>query len=360
MAGKVLLDTDMGVDDTTSLVMLLRDPGIQVQAISVVDGNVSVDAGVAAVHYVLQLCDRNGDIPVYRGAGGALLPPEKPKECWPGHGKDGFGNFTTRESEWNCFAMAYFRAGNGPQKVEEESAAAMLVRAARHEPNQLSLLALGPLTNVALAISLDPGFLANIKELVVMGGSHAGRGNSNRTAEFNFHCDPEAVHIVLHAASLLPTGSIPKVTIVPWETTVDHGLPWTFFDKLAGRSDASKLKSKYSQFIEGYVKTYEGFGRKEQQSLANHDKLSHIQAYFMNMDKFCMCDIYATICIVDPTAVTEYKDLDTKIELAGTHTRGMLAFDWHDFGNSAKPNCRVIFGFDMAKLMDAMEKAFRP
>ena len=104
------------------------------------------------------------------------------------HGKDGFG-----DAEWDAPPDA--------PVVEDEPAAAALVRLAREKPKHYTLVAIGPLTNLALAVRMDPGFIANLDRLVIMGGSWYGKGNITRVGEFNFWTDPHAAHIVLSATT---------------------------------------------------------------------------------------------------------------------------------------------------------------
>ncbi|KAJ3247500.1 hypothetical protein HDU77_008548 [Chytriomyces hyalinus] len=356
---RIIVDCDLGIDDTTSLVMLLRDESVCVEAITVVDGNIPASAGVLAALRVLLLMDKLESVPVYLGAETPLLPGIVSKECWPGHGPDGLGGFSNRTDEWAAFCALHL-----PEErllnlsAEKEHAVTALLRMVNAAPGEITILALGPLTNIALALSLDPSFLSKVKALVVMGGATSARGNSNRTAEFNFHCDPESVHVVLHAASKLPLESTPKVTLVPWETTVDHAVPWTFFDRIVGRNASKPAPSKYAQFFQSYVKFYEDADRKHA-TATQEAPLLPIERYYRNHEQFIMCDMYATVCAVDPSAVTEFRDFNAQIELGGTHSRGLLTFNWHDYSiPPALPNCRVIFGVDNGKVLDALERAF--
>ncbi|GBO13464.1 Uncharacterized protein C1683.06c, partial [Araneus ventricosus] len=143
------------------------------------------------------------DIPVYCGSSGPLLKhPDTPEIV---HGSDGFGD---------CAHL--FSTGQG--RLEELPAPAALVELSRtHGP--FTLAALGPLTNVALAQRLDPGFTARLERIVFLGGNYKGVGNTTESAEFNFYCDPEAAHIVLSEAQC-------PVQMVPWETTMEYGIEW--------------------------------------------------------------------------------------------------------------------------------------
>ncbi|KAJ3080806.1 hypothetical protein HK100_010048, partial [Physocladia obscura] len=345
----LVIDTDMGVDDVTALLMFLTRPAsFKILAITVLDGNVSLPAGLRAARIVTALCGgSNASIPIIAGADGPLIRGLTEKVCYDGHGTDGLGGFTQRADEWASFKALHLPSDfveSDALPVNSEHAAAVLVRLAAARPGTLSVLAIGPLTNIALAISLDPNFLKNLKTLVIMGGSSHAKGNASHVAEFNFHCDPEAAHIVFHAASGLDNNLAPKLLVIPWETTVDHALPWSFFDSLVTLSDNS---SKYAQFLKGYTASSENKLRssyeKEPETYSSNDE------YFRNTHGFLKCDIYAAVCIIDSNSMVEYKDFEAKIELQGLHTRGMLALGWHS--NSPK-NCRVVFKIDAEKTKD--------
>src|SRR5690606_10273728 len=109
---------------------------------------------------------------------------------------------------------------------QDEPAAMALIRLASEAPGQYTLVALGPLTNIALACRLDPLFPDKIHKLVFMGGTISALGNTkNVTAEFNVYSDPEAAEIVL--------GAFAQSTMLSWETTLKHPFSWEQYDALA-------------------------------------------------------------------------------------------------------------------------------
>lgn len=204
---RLIIDTDAGTDDAQALLLALAHPGVQVEAITTVCGNVAVDQVVANVFTTLDVMD--SDVPVYRGASEPLIS-DWSAEAW--HGGDGLGNYQPRPPT--------------KRKIEAEHAANALIRLANAHPGELTLVALAPMTNLALAIRLDPSFLSKIKDLIFMGGAYSARGNTaNVTAEWNIYCDPEAAYITLKA--------FPQARMVSWEATLDHPFTWEQYDQLA-------------------------------------------------------------------------------------------------------------------------------
>ena len=204
---RLIIDTDAGVDDAQALMLALRHPGVQVEAITTVCGNVGVDQVIANVFTTLDVM--NADVPVYRGASEPLVS-DWSAEAW--HGDDGLGNLRSRPPS--------------KRQVEPEQAALALIRLANAHPGELTLVALAPMTNLALAIRLDPTFPSKIKEFIFMGGAHSAIGNTqNVTAEWNIYCDPEAAYITLKA--------FPQARMISWEATLEHPFTWEQYDELA-------------------------------------------------------------------------------------------------------------------------------
>lgn len=176
---KLILDTDPGVDDALAIAYAAAHPDIDLIALTSVFGNVALET---ATRNALWLSHLSGaGVPVHAGAAGPL-DGTAPRHVPHIHGEHGLG---------------LTRAPAPRIPAETEPAAAFLTRMAAEHPGEITLCAVGPLTNVARAITLDPGFLPNLARLIIMGGSlHAG-GNVTPHAEANFHSDPEAADIVL-------------------------------------------------------------------------------------------------------------------------------------------------------------------
>lgn len=198
---RLMIDTDAGIDDAEAVIMALAHPAATVEAITTVTGNAHVSKVNRNICSILQVMGQQ--VPVYAGAAQPLVQPWQP-EPDPYHRHDGMGNWDERPP---CAPT-----------LEAEHAANALVRLAAENPGELTLVALGPLTNVALATRLDPNFAQNIKQFVFMGGTIRAHGNVQPTAEFNVYCDPEAAYMVLKA--------FPMATMVSWETTMNHVFTW--------------------------------------------------------------------------------------------------------------------------------------
>ncbi len=207
-----LIDTDPGVDDALAILMALAARDVDVVALTVTAGNVGL---AYTLRNALKLLEVAGcDIPVHPGAASPLVRMA-PDAAFV-HGRDGFGDVG--------FAPAAAQAA-------DEHAALAIVRRAREHEGRLNLLMLGPLTNLALALKLDPGLPGRVRRLVVMGGAVRAHGNVERLpVEFNIGFDPEAAHIVF--------SSWPAIELVDWEATLAHALPFARFEAMLDAGDA--------------------------------------------------------------------------------------------------------------------------
>jgi purine nucleosidase len=190
----LLLDCDTGVDDALAILYALLTPGVEVCGIGGVWGNVPVDLATANSLRLVELVGR--DVPVAAGAAGPItgrVPTFAPHV----HGHDGQGN-----------------AGLSPPTTAPaaEHAAAQIVRLARARPGEIDLVAVGPLTNLALALALEPRLPGLVNSVTIMGGAADAPGNVTPAAEANIWCDPEA------AAAVFAAGW--PVTLVPLDVTM--------------------------------------------------------------------------------------------------------------------------------------------
>ena len=182
MRRPLLIDTDTASDDAVALIMALRAPDVDVRAITIVAGNVPVPQAARNALYVAALC--GADVPVYCGATQPLLREYMHAEWF--HGKDGLGDHN------------YPAPRRAPEPVHAVDA---IIETVRANPG-ITLVTLGPLTNVALALARAPEIAANVGRAVVMGGAPCCEGNVTPAAEYNFWVDPEAARMV--ARSGLP------------------------------------------------------------------------------------------------------------------------------------------------------------
>lgn len=177
---RLLVDTDTASDDAVALVMALRTPGVSVEAITVVAGNVPLDQGVQNALYTVELCASRA--PVFAGMAKPLTRPLETAQAV--HGNDGMGD------------IGLPVRGRVPARG---NAVDVLLRAVDAEPGELTLVTLGPLTNVAMAILRDPAFPSKVRRCVTMGGTGILPGNVTPLAEYNVWVDPEAADIVFQS-----------------------------------------------------------------------------------------------------------------------------------------------------------------
>ena len=180
MTRTFLIDTDTASDDAVALIMALRAPDVNVAAITVVAGNVDVRQATRNALYTAELC--GVDVPVYSGAARPLLRPYQ-NATWF-HGRDGLGDHN------------YPAPRKSPQAKHAVDAIIEIVEA---NPG-IVVVTLGPLTNVALAVSKKPEIASKVSRCVVMGGAPCCEGNVTPAAEYNVWVDPEAASVVMRSA----------------------------------------------------------------------------------------------------------------------------------------------------------------
>jgi purine nucleosidase len=177
---KIIFDTDPGTDDAMALMLALNSPELDVRAITVVPGNVTAAQGLENALRMVSLANRC-DIPIAAGAQHPLFQKSITAEFW--HGKNGLANI---------------ELPLGKCKVDSRFAPDLIVQLVHAAPHEMTLVPVGPLTNIALAVESDPSIVPLVKEVILMGGSISG-GNVNAAAEANIYNDPEAAKVVFEA-----------------------------------------------------------------------------------------------------------------------------------------------------------------
>ena len=180
---KLLIDTDTASDDAVALLMALRDPTVEVIAITVVAGNVPLELAVQNALYTVELA--GVDVPVYVGAATPLLEPLHTAQVV--HGNDGMGD------------IGLPLTGRVPAEGDAVDRLIELIDA--HEPGELTLVTLGPLTNIAVLFARRPDLATRLREVVMMAGTSDGLGNITAAAEFNVWVDPEAAAMVFRSGA---------------------------------------------------------------------------------------------------------------------------------------------------------------
>ena len=308
----ILIDTDPGIDDALAILLAFGSPEVSVEAITTVAGNVEVDLATRNALRILDVV-RPGRRPrVARGAAAPLAGPLVTAAHV--HGDDGLGNVG------RCLEPdGRLRYAEPSRTLEMLDGAGLILETADHFAGRLVIVALGPLTNVALALQRDPARLAQAARMVVMGGAVAVAGNVTPAAEFNIHVDPEAAAAVL--ASGLP------VELVPLDVTRQVVLT---------RSELASALARHggpaARFIEDF--TAHGFDfetRRGDGTMALHDPLAMGVA-------------------VDPSLVT-LEALHVAVECQGSLTRGMTVADRRPHRNAPPPTCRAALDVDAPRFL---------
>jgi inosine-uridine nucleoside N-ribohydrolase len=230
---RVIIDTDPGTDDAMAIILALNSPEFKVEALTVVPGNVDARQGLENALKVVSLAGRC-DVVVAGGAQHPLNQKLITAQFW--HGKNGLANVELPASK--CKADPRF----GPD---------LIIEMIHRYPHEITLIPVGPLTNIALAVSKDPSIAALVKDIVIMGGSISG-GNVNGAAEANIYNDPEAAQIVFNAGWMVTmVGSdVGERTLITRkylaELQSSHGPQSDFIAKIADFYLTRSEKSGYS------------------------------------------------------------------------------------------------------------------
>jgi purine nucleosidase len=221
---RIIIDTDPGVDDALAILLALASPEIQLEALTTTQGNVTLEKATRNALSVLELA-RASHIPV---ASGSVLPLVQPLLASAAvHGESGIGNSRLPEPQ---------------TKTVPQHAVDFLIERVLAAPQEISIFAIGPLTNIAMAIRKEPRFVKAVRELVIMGGAILEYGNITPLAEYNAYVDPHAAHIVFHAG-------IP-ITLIPLDVTHKCLLKQEHVDRLM------RVASPISRFIRDAMEVY--------------------------------------------------------------------------------------------------------
>ena len=300
---RIIIDTDTGVDDAQAILMAFGHEDTKVEAITSVSGNVDVEKTTANVLKVLDIAGQ--DVPVYPGCALPLVNP--PMHASMVHGEDGLGD---------CGIPASAR------KPESKHAVHALIDMANTHPGELSIVAIGPLTNIAVATMLDPELPQKFKELTIMGGAVTGKGNTNINAEFNIYFDPDAAHIVFDRW--------PMVRVLDWETTIATGL---------SKSDINTLFAIDTPKAEFFRKT-------------NANTMAFIKEHF-KIDLMFAPDELAMAAALEPSIIKKKEVRHLSVELSGKQSRGLTVVDWFGMGRKT-PNAEIIMEVDQPRFVEMM------
>lgn len=294
---KLIIDTDTAADDSFALLVGLLHPLADLQAVTIVAGNVEFSQQVNNALITIDQANRGGEVPVFPGARKPLLREWVEANA---HG-DGKGN-----QEWP----------RPSQQAESKHAAEAIVELASKYPGEIDIIAIGPLTNLALALGLDPDLPQKIREVWIMGGCDNSVGNISAAAEYNFFVDPEAAQMVMAAGF--------DQTIVTWTLTLDQAT-WGG-DKLA---EIESLGTPLSHFFTMLNKPNRDFNMKLGLPGSTHP------------------DSVTAMLLLEPSLIVSSSDAYVEIETNSDLTRGYSLMDRH-FERAGVPaaNARVIDKID--------------
>jgi purine nucleosidase len=272
-----LIDTDTASDDAVALIMALRSPQVRVLAITAVAGNVAVQQAARNALYTAELC--GSEVPVFVGAEEPLNRLHLSADWF--HGRDGLGDHS------------YPPPRRAPEKIPALEA---IVSTVECHPG-IVLVTLGPLTNLALALQLNPGIAANVSRCVIMGGAPCCEGNVTPAAEYNIWCDPEAARIVLRSG--LP------VELVGWHLC---------------RGDAVLRPDDIKHVL--------SFGTPQARFAIECNSRAQ-EAYFEQTGEhgISLPDPVAMSIALDPTIVTQHSEHHVDVETSSELTLGMTVVD---------------------------------
>jgi inosine-uridine nucleoside N-ribohydrolase len=300
-----LIDTDPGIDDALALLLAFASPEVSLEAITSVSGNVPVDLTTANVHRILAVGAPGARTRVARGAAAPLRGPLVTAD--EVHGDDGLGGISLlREADGRPRYPA-----PPPVAVAAIDGPDLIIEMAGRFAGELVIVALGPLTNLAVALERDPRHLSGVARVVVMGGAIAVPGNVTPSAEFNFHVDPEAAAVVFRSG--LP------LEIVPLDATEQVRLRRGDLAAALARG-----RSSIARFIDDFTGHLFAFGdRRGHEGFALHDPL-------------------AVGVALDPSLV-ELEPYHVDVEDEGRVTRGASVADRRRLPpeDKARPNCQV-------------------
>ncbi|CAJ0945885.1 unnamed protein product, partial [Mesorhabditis belari] len=329
---KIIFDTDGATDDMRALTLALQTPSVEVIAIMATHGSINTSQVVANVNRILALNGLQGKIPIFKGSDTPFIINDIKKESYF-NGLDGLGERPDVDPK----ALPSY-----PTMYQTtDTAAEALVKIAKLNPDS-TLVATGSLTNIALALKLDPDFSQNFKKLVIMGGNYLGIGNiyPGHSVEWNFAMDPEAASIVLREFEA-------PITIIPWEAYYILGQNYSHYINYTKHLALDTPLAKF--FLPITAKGREILG-------GSGSEMAYVDEIAMG------------VAINEEKMVKESKNLNARVELSGQYTRGQIVPEWvnRNFVEAKidkqfpQPRCLIKFviDYDVGLLDEWINKAF--
>lgn len=300
MGHRIILDTDPGIDDALAFLLLAASPEISLEAITVTHGNTTMSKCLANA---LRLADllKLGNIPV---AAGAQEPLNK--------------TLSVAEETHGDGGLGYAKLPDSKRAVDPRRAHDLIIDLVSKNPGEITILAIGPLTNVALALLKAPQIAPQIKDIVLMGGAIHYPGNATPQSEYNVFCDPEAYDIVLRSGI--------EISLVPLDVTYQTIFTSEHVKRITARKEIV-------QFIDDSTRFYIEF----------HEEYQSIKGCAIN-------DPLAAAIILKPELAT-WRDYYVEVELRSATSKAKTIADHFDVSKK-KANCRVAMEVDVEGFMD--------
>lgn len=307
-----IIDTDTASDDAVALVMALRHPDVEVAAITVVAGNVPLPEAVQNALYTVELCGSAARVPVHAGCDAPLARSLRTAQFV--HGQDGMGDFGLPLT--------------GRRPAPGHAVKALVDEINRRPAGSVTLVTLGPLTNVAVAFGRDPSLATRLREIVTMGGTGDAVGNISAVAEFNVWEDPEAAAIVFASGA--------RLTMVGWDISRKYAV--------IGPADAAELRAlgPFGGFAVDIQATLQTYGATE----------THLAG-------FDLPDPIAMAVAIDRSVATRVEFLNVRVEIGGDYAAGQTVVD-HLGVEHLPPNVHVVLEASRERFLALLHATHRP
>ena len=298
---RLIIDTDPGIDDSLAILLALASPEVKLEGLTVVSGNTVAAQGVLNALGVLELVGAEG-IPVAQGVPIPLVQPLL--VAAETHGEIGIG---------------YARLPLLQLKPIQQHGVDWMIETVLSSPGEITLVAIGPLTNLAMAVRREPRLVQAIPEVIIMGGAIRAGGNTTPLAEYNIFCDPHAAHIVFHSG--LP------ITLVPLDVT---------YRAILTQADVQRLlviPSPITRFIADATRFYMEF----------HDEYQKIEG--------CVINDPLALALAFAPHLVDTEELYVDVDISGGVSMGKTFADFYRM-HKREPNMHVALGVRLREFID--------
>lgn len=294
---RYIIDTDTASDDALAIILALREPKVKIEAITTVMGNVPIDTATTNARIAIEMAGTYAP-PVYQGCGKSMVAPLRTAQAI--HGEDGLGNM-------------FYPTPKLP--IEKEHAVDAIIRIIEENSEDLEIITLGPLTNIAMAMIMAPDTMKKVKKITAMGGAHMRCNPLTATSEFNILVDPEAARVVWEFG-------IP-ILVAPFELCLS--------DTALSEAEIKKVYD-YGTPLSKFTMD------------CNNTLIDYISRIY-GEKKLVMPDPTAVAVALWPQTIATYTDCYSYVDTKGEHTYGQTVFDYNHTVD--KPyNVRVVDTMD--------------